>query len=88
MLDLLIRLTDDQVTEVCGYWANQNHPYVEVEDSAVAIPRFARGGLGSIARSSRACRRSREFTPRSTSTGPTEARSASRPTAARHSSRA
>jgi len=48
MLDLLIWLTDDQVTEVCGYWANLNHPYVEVEDSAVAILRFARGGLGSI----------------------------------------
>jgi|SRR5208282_856563 len=48
MLDLLIWLMDDQVTEVCGYWANLNHPYVEVEDSAVAILRFARGGLGSI----------------------------------------
>ena len=48
MLDLLIWLMDDQVAEVCGYWANLNHPYVEVEDSAVAILRFARGGLGSI----------------------------------------
>ena len=48
MLDLLIWLMDDQVIEVCGYWANLNHPYIEVEDSAVAILRFARGGLGSI----------------------------------------
>jgi predicted dehydrogenase len=48
MLDLLIWLMDDEVTEVCGYWANLNHPYVEVEDSAVAIMRFERGGLGSI----------------------------------------
>jgi UDP-N-acetyl-2-amino-2-deoxyglucuronate dehydrogenase len=48
MLDLLIWLMDDKVSEVCGYWANLNHPYVEVEDSAVAILRFARGGLGSI----------------------------------------
>jgi predicted dehydrogenase len=48
LLDLLIWLMDDRVTEVCGYWANLNHPYVEVEDSAVAILRFARGGLGSI----------------------------------------
>ncbi|MGC8641201.1 MAG: Gfo/Idh/MocA family protein, partial [Isosphaeraceae bacterium] len=48
MLDLLLWLMDDEVVEVCGYWANLNHPYVEVEDSAVAILRFARGGLGSI----------------------------------------
>jgi UDP-N-acetyl-2-amino-2-deoxyglucuronate dehydrogenase len=48
MLDLLIWLMDDEVTEVCGYWANLNHPYVEVEDSAVAIMRFARGGLGAV----------------------------------------
>ena len=48
MLDLLLWLMDDQVVEVCGYWANLNHPYIEVEDSAVAILRFARGGLGSI----------------------------------------
>lgn len=48
MLDLLLWLMDDQVVEVCGYWANLNHPYIEVEDSAVAILRFARGGLGSV----------------------------------------
>jgi UDP-N-acetyl-2-amino-2-deoxyglucuronate dehydrogenase len=48
MLDLLLWLMDDQVTEVSGYWANLNHPYVQVEDSAVAILRFQRGGLGSI----------------------------------------
>jgi UDP-N-acetyl-2-amino-2-deoxyglucuronate dehydrogenase len=48
MLDLLTWLMDDQVVEVSGYWANLNHPYVEVEDSAVAILRFRGGGLGSI----------------------------------------
>jgi len=48
MLDLLIWLMNDKVVEVCGYWANLNHPYVAVEDSAVAILRFAHGGLGSI----------------------------------------
>jgi predicted dehydrogenase len=48
MIDLLLWLMDDQVTEVCGYWANLNHPYIEVEDTAVAILRFAQGGLGSI----------------------------------------
>ena len=36
------------MAEVSGYWANLNHPTVEVEDSAVAILRFRRGGLGSI----------------------------------------
>lgn len=48
MLDLLGWLMDDEVAEVCGYWANLNHPSVEVEDSAVAILRFRGGGLGSI----------------------------------------
>ncbi len=48
MVDLLLWLMDDEVTEVSGYWANLNHPSVEVEDSAVAILRFANGGLGSI----------------------------------------
>jgi UDP-N-acetyl-2-amino-2-deoxyglucuronate dehydrogenase len=48
MLDLLQWLMGDAVTEVSGYWANLNHPTVEVEDSAVAILRFRNGGLGSI----------------------------------------
>jgi predicted dehydrogenase len=48
MLDLLRWLMDDDVCEVSGYWANLNHPSVEVEDSAVAILRFRNGGLGSI----------------------------------------
>jgi UDP-N-acetyl-2-amino-2-deoxyglucuronate dehydrogenase len=48
MLDLLMWLMDDEVAEVSGYWANLNHPTVEVEDTAVAALRFKRGGLGSI----------------------------------------
>ncbi len=48
MLDLLQWFMDDAVSEVSGYWANLNHPSVEVEDSAVAILRFRQGGLGSI----------------------------------------
>ena len=48
MLDLLQWLMDDEVAEVSGYWANLNHPSVEVEDTAVAILRFRNGGLGSI----------------------------------------
>jgi predicted dehydrogenase len=35
-------------TEVFGYWANVNHPYVEVEDNAVSVIRFKSGGLGII----------------------------------------
>ncbi len=34
--------------EVTGYWANLNHPAVEVEDTAVAAIRFRNGGLGSV----------------------------------------
>jgi UDP-N-acetyl-2-amino-2-deoxyglucuronate dehydrogenase len=36
------------VEEVSGRWANLNHPYIEVEDTVVAILRFRSGGLGSI----------------------------------------
>jgi predicted dehydrogenase len=34
--------------EIRGYWDNVNHPYIEVEDSAVAAIRFKNGGLGSV----------------------------------------
>lgn len=34
--------------EIQGYWDNVNHPYIEVEDSAVAAIRFKRGGMGSV----------------------------------------
>jgi predicted dehydrogenase len=34
--------------EVSGYWANLNHPTVEVDDTAVATIRFKNGGLGSV----------------------------------------
>ena len=36
------------IEELFGYWGNFNHPYVEIEDTAVAVLRFANGGLGSI----------------------------------------
>jgi UDP-N-acetyl-2-amino-2-deoxyglucuronate dehydrogenase len=36
------------VSELYGYWANLNHPSIEVEDTAVAVLRFANGALGSI----------------------------------------
>ncbi|HAQ19851.1 MAG TPA: oxidoreductase [Prolixibacteraceae bacterium] len=46
-LDLLQWLMGD-IDEVFGYWSNLNHPYIEVEDTAVAIVRFKNGGLGNI----------------------------------------
>jgi UDP-N-acetyl-2-amino-2-deoxyglucuronate dehydrogenase len=36
------------IDELCGYWDNLNHPYIEVEDTAVAVLRFKNGALGSI----------------------------------------
>jgi UDP-N-acetyl-2-amino-2-deoxyglucuronate dehydrogenase len=36
------------VVELFGYWANVNHPTIEVEDTTVAVLRFANGALGSI----------------------------------------
>ena len=46
-LDILLWLMGP-VAEVSGYWANLNHPTVEVDDTAVASIRFKNGGLGSI----------------------------------------
>jgi predicted dehydrogenase len=34
--------------EMFGYWANVNHPYVEIEDNAAAVIRFKSGGLGIL----------------------------------------
>ena len=34
--------------ELKAYWANVNHPYVEIEDNAVCILKFKSGGLGII----------------------------------------
>jgi predicted dehydrogenase len=37
-----------EVDELFGFWANLNHPYIEVEDTAVAVLRFKNGALGNI----------------------------------------
>jgi predicted dehydrogenase len=34
--------------EIQGFWDNFNHPYIEVEDSAVAAVRFKSGGIASV----------------------------------------
>jgi UDP-N-acetyl-2-amino-2-deoxyglucuronate dehydrogenase len=36
------------IEEVFAYWDNLNHPYIEVEDTAVAIFRCQNGALGNI----------------------------------------
>ncbi len=36
------------IDELFGYWGNLNHPYIEVEDTAIAVIRFRNGGLGNI----------------------------------------
>jgi len=46
-LDLLLWYLGE-AEEVFGYWANLNHPYIEVEDTAVAVVRFKNGALGNI----------------------------------------
>ena len=46
-LDMLIWFLGE-IEEVFGYWANVNHPYIEVEDTAIAVVRFKNGALGNI----------------------------------------
>jgi UDP-N-acetyl-2-amino-2-deoxyglucuronate dehydrogenase len=36
------------IDELYGMWDNLNHPYIEVEDSAIAVLRFRTGALGSL----------------------------------------
>ena len=36
------------IRELFGYWDNLNHPYIEVEDTAVMAIRFQNGALGSV----------------------------------------
>ena len=46
-LDVLQWFMGD-IDELYGSWANLNHPYIEVEDTAVSIVKFRNGGLGNI----------------------------------------
>jgi UDP-N-acetyl-2-amino-2-deoxyglucuronate dehydrogenase len=36
------------IDEVYGIWKNLNHPYIEVEDTALAIVKFKSGAIGNI----------------------------------------
>jgi len=47
-LDLLQWFMGEEIDELYGAWENANHPYIEVEDTAVAIVKFKNGGLGNI----------------------------------------
>ena len=37
-----------EISELSGYWENLNHPYIEVDDTAVAMIRFRSGAIGNI----------------------------------------
>lgn len=46
-MDLLLWYMGE-VDEVYGIWKNLNHPYIEVEDTAVAVIKFKNGGIGNL----------------------------------------
>jgi predicted dehydrogenase len=46
-LDILLWLMGE-ADEVFGLWRNLNHPYIEVDDTALAIIKFKNGGIGNI----------------------------------------
>lgn len=46
-LDLLLWYMGE-IDSVYGVWRNLNHPYIEVDDTAVAIVYFKNGGLGNL----------------------------------------
>lgn len=47
-LDLFQWFMNDEIDELYGVWKNLNHPYIEVEDTAVAIVKFKHGAIGNI----------------------------------------
>ena len=46
-LDILLWYMGE-IDELFGMWGNLNHPYIEVEDTALALIRFKNGALGNI----------------------------------------
>ena len=46
-LDILLWFMGE-IDEVYGIWRNLNHPYIEVDDTAVAIVKFKSGAIGNI----------------------------------------
>jgi len=47
-LDLLLWYMNAKPKELYGEWKNINHPYIEVEDTAVAILQFENGAIANI----------------------------------------
>ena len=47
-LDLLQWFMGSEIEEIYGIWRNINHPYIEVEDTALAILKFKNGAIGNI----------------------------------------
>jgi predicted dehydrogenase len=47
-LDLLQWYMGDEIEELYGVWKNINHPYIEVDDTAVAILKFKNGAVANI----------------------------------------
>jgi predicted dehydrogenase len=47
-LDLLQWYMGGEIEELYGVWKNINHPYIEVDDTAVAILKFKNGAVGNI----------------------------------------
>ncbi len=47
-LDLLQWFMGSEPEELYGLWSNINHPYIEVDDTAVAVIRFKNGALANI----------------------------------------
>lgn len=46
-LDIMLWYMGD-IDEVYGIWRNLNHPYIEVDDTALAIVKFKSGAIGNI----------------------------------------
>jgi UDP-N-acetyl-2-amino-2-deoxyglucuronate dehydrogenase len=46
-LDILLWYMGE-ISEVYGLWRNLNHPYVEIDDTALAIVKFKSGAIGNI----------------------------------------
>ena len=46
-LDILLWYMGE-IDEVYGLWRNLNHPYIEVDDTALAIIKFKSGALGNV----------------------------------------
>ena len=47
-LDLLLWYMGSEPVELFGIWKNINHPYIEVEDTAIAIMKFKNGAIANI----------------------------------------